>query len=856
MAKKYFQKALSVGLSLALCLGLAAPAFATAEEKPTVDDTVHDAPILTTDEETVKNTVPNEDPYKTPYDEAKEADKLDGEDLDGVNGQIDGAASTANGKIDTANENADKAAADAGEALKGIDTETHLKDANDAANEANSYAEQAQDTNLTLDEREEAAANAAKAADAAKEAAKKADEQVEAAQKVLDDAEAALKKANEDYEKAVADARALIEGNEDEPGLQAKAQALIKDAEAKVNSAKEGLKTAKGTFDDVEKARQSAWSASETARIASEQAASAAWGKQDVIDGAKDTHSQDFVDANKDQVDTKADKAISAKKLEDAAQGVVNAQTKVDDLEKLDKLTTEEKKLADAKKARDEAEATRKKAQTNAKNAKDDLQGQIDDGSAGVANGWLGVVAKAGCMAWQTRRDVINAVISGKYEDWMTESVIQEVIKDAKNHGQLTDGGKYIVRIGNTLETLRTARADLATEEGKLKTAVEAVKIATNTDGKDAQEVLDALDRKIGAINTNGKYNEDLNDLTAAIGAANQAVGSAKTLYTQAGGNANLSDLASMKKALEDASTAYTNAINALNSTAGTSLDKDQTTVVALEALKTLKANVETAKSLIAEMERTKGVYDGKVSEYNTAKDAAESANNQYQAAKKAVEDAEKKLEQASVHSASYNPQKLQALQDALTAAQLKLNDAEAAKDAADTAEEEARKKAEEAEDAYNQAVADANEAIGGGDGDTGDTDVTIDDEAVPLASGPVTCAQFVDYLWRHEGSPEAESELFADHEYAPAIAWALSAELIDETFQPDELVTGADVRAILDNFARVFGTNAVAVADLTTLTGDDGEAVLNCDEVLAEFFGEAYLRPEDLDNLEIDDAA
>lgn len=136
------------------------------------------------------------------------------------------------------------------------------------------------------------------------------------------------------------------------------------------------------------------------------------------------------------------------------------------------------------------------------------------------------------------------------------------------------------------------------------------------------------------------------------------------------------------------------------------------------------------------------------------------------------------------------------------------------------------------------------------------DPDIEINDPDVPLAEGPVTCAQFVDYLWRHEGSPEAEGDLFTDHEYAPAIAWALSVGLIDEAFQPDELVTVADVRAILGNFARVFGTNAVAAADLTTLTGADDEAVLNCDQVLAEFFGEEYILPEELDSLEPDIAA
>ena len=156
--------------------------------------------------------------------------------------------------------------------------------------------------------------------------------------------------------------------------------------------------------------------------------------------------------------------------------------------------------------------------------------------------------------------------------------------------------------------------------------------------------------------------------------------------------------------------------------------------------------------------------------------------------------------------------------------------------------------------------------APGGNTGDTGDTgdtggsDITIEDEAVPLAAGPVTRAQFVDYLWRHESQPQADAPTFADvpadHEFAPAIGWAQANGLVngDENglFYPDELVTVADVRAILARFADRAG---MAMPQLTTLTGGDGEAVLNCDQVLAEFFGEEYEAP-DTDGLEIDSAA
>ena len=122
-----------------------------------------------------------------------------------------------------------------------------------------------------------------------------------------------------------------------------------------------------------------------------------------------------------------------------------------------------------------------------------------------------------------------------------------------------------------------------------------------------------------------------------------------------------------------------------------------------------------------------------------------------------------------------------------------------------------------------------------------------IDDVEVPLAAGPVTRAEFIDYLWRYEGKPDNNrvctfADVAADHEYVLALAWAeqngIAVADEDGNFQPDELVTVAAVREFLGNFARVFGMN-VDVYALTTLVGEDDEAALNCDEALAEFFGE-----------------
>lgn len=135
----------------------------------------------------------------------------------------------------------------------------------------------------------------------------------------------------------------------------------------------------------------------------------------------------------------------------------------------------------------------------------------------------------------------------------------------------------------------------------------------------------------------------------------------------------------------------------------------------------------------------------------------------------------------------------------------------------------------------------------------TNPPETEITDPEVPLAAGPVTRAEFVDYLWRHEGepAPAEDSGLFEDvteeHEYSPAMAWAKSIGIIeayeDGTFEPDELVTVSAVRDILTRFAAYAG---MTMPELTTLTGDEDEAVLNCDEVLAEFFGEEYVPAQD----------
>lgn len=130
-----------------------------------------------------------------------------------------------------------------------------------------------------------------------------------------------------------------------------------------------------------------------------------------------------------------------------------------------------------------------------------------------------------------------------------------------------------------------------------------------------------------------------------------------------------------------------------------------------------------------------------------------------------------------------------------------------------------------------------------GGDPDGGDGEVELDDGEIPLA-GPVTRAEFVDYLYRHEGSPDTALSTFvdvpADHEYASAIGWGQVNDIawgISETeFAPDELVTVEQVKLFLSRYAAFKGSEMPELAALVGL--DDQDPAMNCDEILGEFFG------------------
>ena len=108
------------------------------------------------------------------------------------------------------------------------------------------------------------------------------------------------------------------------------------------------------------------------------------------------------------------------------------------------------------------------------------------------------------------------------------------------------------------------------------------------------------------------------------------------------------------------------------------------------------------------------------------------------------------------------------------------------------------------------------------------DDGTTITDEEIPLA-GLISRAQLVSYLYIHEGSPDGED---AEGEYTMAMAWAVAKEIVGEEDDPDEIVTVAILREVMTNYAAYLDTTFAVVIE-----GEDDMIVMNCDEILAEFY-------------------
>lgn len=138
-----------------------------------------------------------------------------------------------------------------------------------------------------------------------------------------------------------------------------------------------------------------------------------------------------------------------------------------------------------------------------------------------------------------------------------------------------------------------------------------------------------------------------------------------------------------------------------------------------------------------------------------------------------------------------------------------------------------------------------ANPTTGGGGGSYGGgtDDVELEDPEVPLAEGPITCAEFIHKMWVLDGEPAPLDDrglpegVGEDHEFASAIAWAASAGIVSvDAFDAEALMTVALAREYLTNFAAYAD---MAMPELTTLTGKDSDLVMDPDGVLDEFFAE-----------------
>ncbi len=117
----------------------------------------------------------------------------------------------------------------------------------------------------------------------------------------------------------------------------------------------------------------------------------------------------------------------------------------------------------------------------------------------------------------------------------------------------------------------------------------------------------------------------------------------------------------------------------------------------------------------------------------------------------------------------------------------------------------------------------------------------TIEDEEIPLA-GLVTLAELLEALRQYEGIEDMELPedfQWADHDYAQAIYWALDEALVidteDDPLDPDELVTVAILREVLESFAEYKGLTDFVV----TVEGEDDMIVMDLGERLTVFYGE-----------------
>ena len=889
MAKKYFKKALSMGLALTMCLSLAAPAFAEDVPENPYQEQINTANKVKEDADEAKK---DSNIYWSAVDQqleiagGKNADATDKstevkDTVDKVEGDVSKVVTDQQALADAAEKAANGQITDAASTITG-ETEkvsAAVDEANKAVEGVNEKLEALKDETLTPEQKVEAAQEAQAAADTAVQAAADAAKVVETAQETVDAAVKAAEDAKAAYDAAVQAAQKAV------GDAKAAALAELEAAKATLEAAKTDLADATTAKETAERAKKSADGALKTAQDmleAAQKAYNGEWPESDIV---KDNVTQGAIndkkhDANRNEMDAKAANKL-ATDLGVEISGLYNevdstTKTKEETESTRDTKNTEKDGLTAAKKVYDTAmsvaETTYNRTIDTAKvKYKQESERLAAENKLSVLGGgdWSQSYAALELSPGQYGDPIcyndtpiknsefayylevskqydgedseIYKQLKRQYEQW------RDVDTDPKRPGK-DQFHKAILLCEQAVEKLvvdmQTASNNRKKAEDTAEENLLADERVTGCDTvTDVTNKITSLDQEISSLNTQiESLGETIKSLNSQIGAkedeklAKESLAKEKAAAAETARKAaqKLTDLLALKEALAAAENALNQAQVAQNEAAERQAEAERK----LAAYEDAQEAVEKAEKAL-EAKLSGDLESGKLSLNAGADFDADLA--ELEAKLKAAQDAAKEAEE------NYNKAK----EDADKAKE----DAENAKKDADEAKEDADRELEDFNDRYvggdTGGADDADDAD-----DPDDTDVEIDDEAIPLSNGPVTRAQFVDYLWRHEGSPAAESELFADHEYAPAIAWALSVEIIGEDFQPDELATVADVRVILGSFARVFGSNAVDAADLTTLAGEDGEAVMNCAQVLAEFFGEEYNIPEDLDNLEIDDAA
>ena len=756
--------------------------------------------------------------------------------------------------------------------------ETDVEEAEDAAGSAIDGIDE--DTAGKIDKAEEAVKDSEKVVDAANDTVAEAVNTANSAQQTVETAQ-----------QTVANAGTLTER---EAALEI-ANAAVETAADAVTKAEQALTTANEAYDAAEQAVADAQKALEEITKAHNAAVGEA---RETFEQAL-AEAQQALDAAQEKLDDSAGKRAELESAaKDAADGLnvdgvleseaaqkdlaVQTQDVQDKKEALDSLGTEEdarKRAEEAKEAKDKAQKELENFDTSKIDGKDEDKCKAEKEAAERESNKLSqTIAEIGGvlgLALEEQKANNSALTElqftiSEWEDTIVTLTGGQTIKNRELKAAIEEwnnGQGVLTETADKLFTIASEQfngdknafmAALSKAMGEVPDAYDQLP-GKRQEKVRLEELIAAKYEELGEARSNmlelmGK----LNELNATLGQF-ETLNRLQHALNKATNNADKAqeDLKAFQGRLEEAQKAYSEAVaNLSNTLKGEGDDKyspEQYEQMMEDAGKLQDAieKLNNLKEAIAEKEAAEEARRAAQYEHEHAQAGLKAAEEALAAAQERVNSAAAKDSQADLYALKASLEKAKA---EFEAAKKAAEDAAENKEKADQAKAEADQNAADAAQRVQDAIDSMNDTGNAGDDIIADSGavvagatITIEDVAVPLASGPVSRGEFLDYLWRHEGSPEAGAPTFADvpagHEFAPAIGWAQASGLVsgygDGTFQPDELITVSAARAVLDSFARVFGGNAVDAAGLSSLSGEDDEAVLNCDEVLAEFFGE-----------------